>query len=149
MFDEAKTLYERALRGHETRLSEENNSTKSNTTPFTSSKHVGGIDDLLVTVDDDIESLDVITNLANVLYSLGQLQESKVLWERGVRGYESMLGVYHLDTFRTMGNLANVLNAQGEYDEAIGVYGRVLRGKEQTLGVHDSDTLATAHDLAG
>ena len=111
------TLYERVLDGHETRLTTQNNNSNnnsnSNNIPFI---EINPLDDNPSTtvVVDDLDTLDVINNLANVLYSLGQLERAKKLWERALRGYESMLGVYHQDTLRTMGNLANVLNAQGK-----------------------------------
>ena len=72
------------------------------------------LDDPSAIVDNDLGTLDVVSNLANVLYRQGQLQEARELWKRAQRGYESMVGGYHFDTLRTMSNVANVLNAQGE-----------------------------------
>ena len=111
------TLYERVLDGHETRLTTQNNNSNnnsnSNNIPFIEINPLAD-DPSTTIIVDDLDILDVINNLANVLYSLGQLERAKKLWERALRGYESMLGVYHQDTLRTMGNLANVLNAQGD-----------------------------------
>ena len=112
------TLYERVLDGHETRLTTQNNNSNNNNSNSNNIHfiEINPLDDNPSTtvVVDDLDTLDVINNLANVLYSLGQLVRAKKLWERALRGYESLLGAYHQDTLRTMGNLANVLNAQGD-----------------------------------
>ena len=101
------------LHGHETRLIVQNNSNNNSNNNSISFKEINLLDDPSSAIVDDLDALDVVNNLANVWYSLGQWEQAKKLWERALRGYESMVGVNHQDTLRTMTNLANVLNAQG------------------------------------
>ena len=106
-------MYERVLHSHETRLIGQNNISNNSNNNSISLKEINLLDDPSSAIVDDFDALDVVNNLANVWYRLGQWEEAKKLWERALRGYESMVGVNHQDTLRTMTNLANVSNAQG------------------------------------
>ena len=117
-FDEAKAMYEQALRGYEKALGPDHPST-----------------------------LRTVSNLADLLKCQGKLNEAQAMFDRALRGYEKALGPDHPDTFSTINNLAELLYQQSKYDEARAMYDRALRGREKALGPDHPDTLGTAGNL--
>jgi hypothetical protein len=62
--------------------------------------------------------LAMATDLAHVTYSEGKLEQSEVLFERVVCGYEALYGFDSKHTLRAASNLANLLRQVGRREEA-------------------------------
>ncbi|KZP22297.1 hypothetical protein FIBSPDRAFT_824649 [Athelia psychrophila] len=118
-FNEAESLYARALAGKETQLGADHPST-------------------LTTVND----------LAVLYERKGQFNEAKIFCARALAGYEKQLGADHPYTLRAVKNLAYLHGQQGGNQEAEGLYRRALASQEAKLGPDHPDTQATLEQLA-
>ena len=96
---------------------------------------------------DHPDTLKTVTNLGNLFYQQGKLDEAHSMYERSLRGYEKSLGQDHPDTLNTAHNLGSLLHQQGKLDEAKAMWERALRGQEKSLGPDHTDTLMTVNNL--
>ncbi|KZP03768.1 TPR-like protein [Athelia psychrophila] len=118
-YNEAETLYERAL----------------------------GVQERLLGADHP-ETLATVHSLAILYEQQGRYDEAEVLYHRALGGQERQLGANHPATLATVHNLALLYEQQGRYDEAEVSYHRALRGQERQLGAHHPATLVTVYGLA-
>mmetsp|Transcript_9599 Transcript_9599/g.26759 ORF Transcript_9599/g.26759 Transcript_9599/m.26759 type:complete len:340 (+) Transcript_9599:1-1020(+) len=119
VFDEAETLYRRALEGSKRKL--------GSTHP---------------------DTLTSLNNLAGLLQAVGKLDEAESLYRRALKGSKETLGPAHLDTLTSMNNLAGLLQARGLFSEAEELYRVVLHAREEALGPTDPRTLRSVCSLA-
>ena len=117
--DEARPLFERALRIDEATMGPNHPSTASS-----------------------------LNSLAKLLYEKGAYDEARPLFERALRIRETALGPDHQETANSLYNLAVLLISQGAYGEARRLYERVLRIDESTLGPNHPGTASSLSSLA-
>ena len=118
--DEAKSYYERAMKGFEANYGPAHR-------------------DTLISVN----------NLAVLLKSMNRLSEAKPLYERVLAGDEAQLGPVHPHTLDSVYNLARLLQADGQVKEAIPLFQRELDGCVQQYGAQHNETRTSAANLYG
>ena len=96
---------------------------------------------------DDISTLDVVHNLADLYGDQGRLAEAESLYNRALAGCEKALGLDHTSTLDTVNNLGLLYSDQGRLAEAEMMYDRALTGTEKTLGRDHISTLDTVNNL--
>jgi tetratricopeptide (TPR) repeat protein len=89
-----------------------------------------------------------LTNLANLLWSQGDLVGARPLYERALAIREKAFGPEHPDTATCLNSLASVLKAQGDFAGARPLSERALAIREKTLGPEHYDTAESLNDLA-
>ncbi|KZP23813.1 hypothetical protein FIBSPDRAFT_446477 [Athelia psychrophila] len=107
-YNEAETLYERALGGQERQLGA-----------------------------DHPDSLATVHGLAILYGQQGRYDDAEQMYQRALGGQERQLGTDHPDSLLTVHGLAVLYGQQGRYDEAETLYNRALIGREKTIGTRD------------
>ena len=159
--DEAKSMFERALRGKEKALGSEHPHTLRTVHNLGALlQKQGKLDEAKVIFEcalrgqemalgpNHTDTLDTVNSLAVLMQGQGKLDEAKEMWDLSLRGYEISFGPNHINTLTTVNNLGNLLNDQGNLDEAKAMYDRVLRGYEISFGPDHINTLTTVSNLA-
>ncbi|MEW9550025.1 FxSxx-COOH system tetratricopeptide repeat protein [Nonomuraea sp. NPDC050783] len=94
------------------------------------------------------QRLHLLTNIANVRRSLGQLQEAYELDQWVLVQQRGLLGENHPHTLMTAGGLAADLRALGRYDEGLTHEKRVYESWKEMYGDDHPRTLRAANNLA-
>jgi len=89
-----------------------------------------------------------LNGLAIVYQEQGKYAEAEQLYQRAQRIQEQQLGPEHLDVALTLHGLANLYNRQRRYVEAESLYLRALHIREQQLGPAHPDVALELHGLA-
>jgi serine/threonine-protein kinase len=118
-YENAKTLYERALAIRETALGPEHPQVAT-----------------------------ILNNLAAAHRATGANAEAKALYEHGLAILENALGPEHPMVATILSNLGNVYASMGSFEEAKALHGRALVIQEKALGPEHSDLASSLNNLA-
>ncbi|KDN63349.1 hypothetical protein CSUB01_12095 [Colletotrichum sublineola] len=158
--NDAGTMYEWALQGHEKALGPDNELT------LTSVGNLG----LLYSAQgrlkeaeamyerafegyekglgpDHKKTINTASNLGSIYFSQGLLKEAEAMYERALQGNEKAWGSGHASTLDIVDSLGNLYSDQGRLKEAEAMYERVLEGREKALGPDHASTLNTVGNL--
>lgn len=94
---------------------------------------------------DSATVLKVRAQRAEVLQTMGRLEESHAEWQALAEDHERLHGPDHPDTLLTRVKRAETLRKMGLRDRAVAEYGAVARQQAATLGPDHPDTLLTRH----
>jgi hypothetical protein len=87
-----------------------------------------------------LNTLRLLSNLAQVLYSLNRLTEAEHLHRRILACREQTLGTTDEETLKSVYALGNVLLSEGKLADAERMYRRALDGREKMYGITQRDT---------
>ncbi|CAG9952144.1 unnamed protein product [Clonostachys rosea f. rosea IK726] len=100
------------------------------------------------TIQDGDVGLDwAFSNLGNLYFDQGKMQEAEEMYLRALRGKEKAWGPDHTSTLDTVNNLGSLYKVQGKMQEAEEMYLRALRGMEKAWGPDHTSTLNTVNNL--
>ncbi|TWU73603.1 hypothetical protein ED733_000634 [Metarhizium rileyi] len=116
--ENALTMYQMALEGHQTVLG-----------------------------PGHISTLELDTNLGILYKNHGRLKDAEALYRRALEGYEKALGVEHTSTLDAITNLGILYKNKGELEKAEAMLLRALEAKERILGPGHVSTLHTVSNL--
>ncbi|OAA34539.1 Tetratricopeptide-like helical [Metarhizium rileyi] len=116
--ENALTMYQMALEGHQTVLG-----------------------------PGHISTLELVTNLGILYKNHGRLKDAEALYRRALEGYEKALGVEHTSTLDAITNLGILYKNKGELEKAEAMLLRALEAKERILGPGHVSTLHTVSNL--
>ena len=159
-FEEAKELFQDALKGQEKVLGVDDPST------LTSANDLGMLlqdkgeydeaEKLLrralegrkrVLGPNHPNTLNSADNLGSLLMDRGKLGEAEALFRSSLKAKESVLGNDNPSTLISVNNLGLVLKKQSEYDEAEKLFRRALEGRESVLGPNHPNTLNSLNSV--
>ena len=96
---------------------------------------------------EDIATLKVVTDLANVLTELSKNEAAEDMYNRALSGCEKLLGPSHPRTFECIHGLALFHHSQGKYKNAEALCHQALEGETTVLGESHEITLDTLNTL--
>jgi tetratricopeptide (TPR) repeat protein len=94
------------------------------------------------------ETLDSMSNLAELYRLQGQLAKAEALNVKVLELSRRVLGEMHVDTLTSMNNLAAVYTSQGEYTKAAPLFAKTLEIMRRDLGEEYPDTLTSISNQA-
>lgn len=97
--------------------------------------------------EDDRQTIVDAAAYAAVLDGLERYNESEPIYRRALAFFETAYGPYHYEVAANLHNLAALLAARGHYQEAEEHYRRALAIKEKLLGAESPDVALTRHNL--
>jgi non-specific serine/threonine protein kinase/serine/threonine-protein kinase len=98
--------------------------------------------------EEDLETLESVTNLASTHWELGRFEEAEALYRQNLETLRRVVGEDDPDTL-TMGyNVAGILVKQARPAEAQPIFEEVLRAQRRVLGHDHEDTLQSLNGLA-
>jgi class 3 adenylate cyclase/tetratricopeptide (TPR) repeat protein len=161
-FNEAKPLFERALRIREKALGSDHPNVAASLNNLAGLYNSQGkyaeaeplykraleIDEKALGKDHPDVATD-LNNLAGLYRAQGKYAEAEPLYKRALEIMEKALGSDHPDVATSLNNLALLYKAQGKYAEAEPLYKRALRIMEKALGSDHPNVATSLNNLAG
>ncbi|KAL9065222.1 MAG: hypothetical protein Q9161_008380 [Pseudevernia consocians] len=96
---------------------------------------------------EDIGTLNVVTDLAEVLTELIKYEAAEEMYNRALSGFEKLLGPSHPRTLECIDGLASLCQSQGKYKNAEALCHQALEGETTVLGESHENTLETLNTL--
>ncbi len=93
-------------------------------------------------------TLQILTNLANIYREQGRYADAEPLYKRALQGFERVKGPEDPLTLGSLNNLALLYREQGRYADAEPLYKRAIEASERVLGKEHPDTLGSRSNLA-
>ena len=98
--------------------------------------------------DEDANSLESSSNLADSYLKLGRYEEAMQLFQQILEARRQLLGDEHPDTLKAMNNLAKSITKLGSNQETLQLNQQTLEVQKRVLGYKHPDTLQSNSGLA-
>lgn len=97
---------------------------------------------------DHPDTLRTVNALANLYDRRRQYESAVELYNRAIKGRETLFGINHPQTLRSVCGLANLYMRKGLFEESKSLYSRALEASEKYFQIENPDILRAAHGLA-
>ena len=91
--------------------------------------------------DDHPDTLSCLDSMAELLWSMGRIEEALEYRLEALESRRRTLGDDHPDTLNSLGNIRHLLWFMGRYEEALVYCEKALEGRRRVLGDDHPDTL--------